>query len=316
MKKNIWILGGTGFIGKALMKCLYRSEDYQLHLLVHQNIPYKLLEPYSLFTGNLEDFDLSWMEKYPPDIIFHLARLGGSNAISRSLASWRGEKANQRLIRFLMGLKTSPVIVYVSGSLMYGHQKSESFADENSELNPVSYARYYYRAEEPWLKAQLSGQLDIRFARPGWILGPDSWLEAFYQKPFLRTGKIPQYGDGHQLMSLIHMEDCAAQIMTLAEKGQKNQTLNIFSGPPVSQKDFAEKLAKLMNAEVEPIAVQKLKKMYGQTVTYALTASIPMTTNFPEIRSACFFHYPDAASMIGSVLSFFENKQGILSKAP
>jgi nucleoside-diphosphate-sugar epimerase len=298
------------------VKRLAYSQDYQLHLLVHQNIPYQLLEPYSVFTGDLQDFDLSWMEKYPPQIIFHLARMGGSSAISRRLSSWKGAKANERLIEFLKRLKNPPVVVYVSGSLMYGAQALGILADENSSLNPVSYARYYYRAEEPWLKAQSKGDLDVRLARPGWIIGPDSWLEAFYLQPFLRAGKIPQYGDGHQLMSVIHLEDCAAQIMNLAENGKKNQNLNVFSGPPVSQKDFAQMLAAHLNAEVETIPVPKLKRMVGQTVADALTASIPMTTIFPEMNIPHFFRYPDVASMIGAAVSLFENKKGVFPKAP
>jgi nucleoside-diphosphate-sugar epimerase len=315
-KKNVWILGGTGFIGKALIKQLSLSDEYLLHLLVHQNIPYKFLEPFSIFTGSLENFDLTWLENYPPDIVFHLARLGGSNAISRSLSSSKGAKANERLIRFLSGMNNPPIIVYVSGSLMYGPQGNGKVANELSELKPVSYARYYYRAEEPWIKAQSSEKLDVRFARPGWILGPDSWFRFFYRDHFLRTGKVPLYGDGNQLMSIIHLEDCASQIVKLAEKGQKNQNLNVFSGAPVSQKHFAEMLASHLNAEVELIPVTKLQKKYGRTVTKALTTSIPMTTNYPELCKSDSFRYPDAESMIKSVLSFFEHKQGVLSKSP
>ncbi|MCA1758672.1 MAG: NAD(P)-dependent oxidoreductase [Bacteroidales bacterium] len=306
-KKNIWIFGGTGFIGKALVKYLSNSEDCLLHLLVHKNIPYRFLEPFSVYTGSLEKFDLSWMEKYPPDIIFHLARLGGSNAISRRISSAKGKKANQRLIQFLPKLKTSPVIVYVSGSLMYGNQKNESLANENSELNPISYARYYYRAEEPWLKAQLSEQLDIRFARPGWIIGQDSWFLKFYWEPYIRSRKIPLYGDGSQLMSLIYLNDCVTQIVNLAEKGQRNQNLNIFSGTPISQKNFAEFLAKRLNTDVVQFPVSKLTMKYGKTITEALTSSIPLTTNYPELNSSDSIYYPDLQGMIEKVISFFEN---------
>ena len=79
MKKNCWILGGTGFIGHQLVKHLSETANYRLHMLVHQNISYRELENHSLFTGNLEDFDWSWLEKYPPTVIFHMARLAGSN---------------------------------------------------------------------------------------------------------------------------------------------------------------------------------------------------------------------------------------------
>jgi len=180
----------------------------------------------------------------------------------------------------------------------------------------VSYGRYYYRAEEPLLKAQRSGPLDIRFARPGWILGPGSWLDAFYRKPFFRTGKIPLYGNGSQLMSLIHLYDCAAQIVKLAEKGEKNQNLNIFSGHPLSQKEFAEMMAKLLNSDIEHIPVPQLIKKYGPTVTDALISSIPLKTNFPALNNPDSLLYPDAVSMLESLVSFFENKQGVLTETP
>lgn len=315
-KKNIWILGGTGFIGKALVKRVSDSGDYKLHLLVHQNIPYRLLEPFAIFTGDLTSFDLSWMEKYPPDIIFHLARLGGANVVARGFSARKGAKANERLIQFLSGMETPPVVVYVSGSLMYGNQQSGAVADENSPLKPVSYARYYYRAEDPWLQAQRSGLLDVRFARPGWIIGSDSWFRIFYRDYFLRSGKVPLYGDGRQLMSLIHLDDCAAQILNLAENGGRGQNLNVFTGQPVTQKDFAECVASCLNAEIELVPESKIRKLYGKTVAEALTSSIPMITNYPELSKPDSFRYPDAESMIKSAHSFSENKQGVFAKTP
>jgi NAD dependent epimerase/dehydratase family enzyme len=116
-------------------------------------------------------------------------------------------------------------------------------------------------------------------------------------------------------MSVIHLEDCAAQLVNLAENGQKNQNLNIFSGSPVSQKDFAEMIAMRLNTEVEAIPVAELMKKYGQTVADALTSSIPMSTIFPEISSSYSFRYPDVASMLESMVSFFENKQAVLTKS-
>src|ERR1035437_4933740 len=153
-KKNIWILGGTGFIGTALLKQLSNNPSNLLHLLVHKNIPYRSLENFNIFTGSLQHFDYTWLEKYPPDIIFHLARIGGSNSIKRYLAAQKGEMANQSLINFFVNLKSSPVIVYVSGSLMYGHQFSGKQADEEIDLSPISYAKYYIHAEKPWIEAQ------------------------------------------------------------------------------------------------------------------------------------------------------------------
>ena len=101
-KKNIWIFGGTGFVGKSLITYLSRIKNYQLHILIHNNAPYKFLEPYNTFTGNFENFDLKWLELYPPDLIFYSARLGGRNRLVRIYRSIKSAKANNRLIEFLI----------------------------------------------------------------------------------------------------------------------------------------------------------------------------------------------------------------------
>lgn len=316
MGKNCWILGGTGFIGHELVKFLAETKRYRLHLLVHQNIPFRELENHALYTGNLEDFDWTWLKKYPPSVIFHMARLGGSNSITRSLASRKGAKANDRLISFLKDQAHSPLLVYVSGSLIYGPQEGEMAADENSAWNPVSYARYYFMGEKPWLNEQYYGTMDIRMARPGWIVGKGSWLKAFYIKPYLETGRIPLYGEGTQRMSLIHVEDCTRLITRLAERGKRKQNLNIMAGSPITQQEFAELLATQLNTQVQQMSFEQMKKKYGQTVTEALTASIPMTTIYPEFYAGFTFRYPDAQSMVEAISSFFEYEQGIFTKTP
>jgi nucleoside-diphosphate-sugar epimerase len=256
------------------------------------------------------------MEKYPPDIIFHLARFGGSNNLTRYFASQKGAKANHRLIKFLRGLKSPPKLVYVSGSLMYGHQLDGKSADEFSELNPISFGRHYITGERPWMDAQRNQLLDIRFARPGWIVGPDSWFKAFYWNHFTMKGKIPLYGDGNQLMSLVYVDDCAGQIVNLAENGETRQNLNIFSGNPVSQHVFARTLAALLNAELDFMPTKSLERKFGQVVGEAFDSSIPLSTHFPDLSGRYENMYPDAETMLRKTISLFENKEGVLSKLP
>jgi nucleoside-diphosphate-sugar epimerase len=301
-KRNVWVLGGTGFIGKALIQQLSHNPNNLVHLLVHKHVPYRVLESYNVFSGSLESFEAAWFEKYPPDILFHLARIGGGNAITRSWAARRGAKANKRLLGILKNLPAPPVVVYVSGSLMYGNQPERMVADESTPLSPVSYARYYVEAERPWLQAQKEQLLDIRFARPGWILGAGSWWTTFYWNPFMQTGNIPLYGDGEQRMSLVDVDDCARQIVLLAERGAKYQNLNIFSGLPVTQRIFAATLAGLLRAGVERIPARQLEKTFGRTVTEALCSSIPLTSQYPDLVEAGYAEFPDLEAMFQKVL--------------
>lgn len=309
-------MGGTGFIGKALSTHLAQDQTNALHFLVHKNIPYQFLEPYNSFTGSLESFDLTWWEKYPPDIIFHLARLGGSNTITRFLSSKRGAKANKRIIDYLCTLKNPPKVVYVSGSLMYGNRKDSLPIEEHSPLSPVAYAKYYILGEAPWIEAQAKRLIDIRFARPGWILGDASWFKVFYWNFYRKTGKIPLFEDGSQLMSLVHLSDCAGQIVNLAENGGLFQNLNIFAGPPIRQDQFAGTLASLLQTETTHISRFNLKMWYGNTVCEALTSSIPLTTSYEEMSYRYALKYPDVKDMLQHTLDTLKHKEPIFSKTP
>src|SRR5208283_1416725 len=252
----------------------------------------------------------------PPDVIYHLARLGGGNMLTRTFASHRGAKANSRLISFLSQSKSRPIIVYVSGSLMYGLQENGNFADEYTTLSPVSYAKTYIHGEKPWIEAQQKQIFDVRFARPGWIVGNGSWFKSFYWNAFLKTGKIPVYGDGNQLMSIIHAEDCAGQIIHLAEHGVTNQNFNIFCGFPITQRLFSETLAGLLEVDTESIRIEALIRKYGSIVSQAFNTPIPLRTKFPELADTYTFRYPDLKSILTRTLFVLKHHETVFPPTP
>ncbi len=300
--RNIWVLGGTGYIGRALVSHLARDSGNRLHLLIHRSAPYRWLEPFNAITGSLSNFDPHWFYRYPPDVVFHLARPAGGHHLTRSRAAYHGEKANRRLARIVEKLDNPPVVVYVSGSLLYGPRPANDPASEDSPLSPAAFARYYQRNEQPWLEVQQSGSLDVRFARPAWIMGPGSWFRKFFYEPLLRDGKVPYYGDGSQLMSLVHLDDCARMIDALARYGHPGKNLNVFTGKPVSQKDFAGMIASLTGRETGQLTYHQTAKQHGKTAAQALTTSIPLRTMHPEMADKAGIHFQDQKNMIASVL--------------
>ena len=300
--RNIWVLGGTGYIGSALVKHLAANPANRLHLQIHRSAPYQRLESFNTFTGSLSTIDPLWFERYPPDVVFHLARPAGSHRITRAWASYRGEKANRRLVRIFERLEKPPVVVYVSGSLLYGPRLAEDPAVEDSHLAPAAFAGYYHRNEKSWLEAQESGVLDVRFARPAWIAGSASWFTRFFHDPMMSSGKVPYYGDGRQLMSLIHLDDCARMIDALSLHGEKGNNLNIFAGPSVTQKKFADILASLSGLKTQQVTYARTTKKYGKTAAWALTTSIPLSTRYPEVADKADVRLHEHAELISAVL--------------
>ena len=282
--KNILILGAGGFIGREIYKQLIQDSRYQIMVLLHENFDYKDYEDANVIVGNLKSFNERWLKKYPPDIVFHLARFAGRWNITRGKASSLAYKANTRFIQLLKNNNLAPIIITVSGSLMYGNQSPGKQANENTKLNPVSFGKYYIKGEDPWIQEQLRGELDIRFARPGWIVGHNSWFKTFFLDFFYKNKCIPVYGNGSQLMSLVSLSDCARLIIDMLELPPKNN-LNVFSLPPVSQLEFSRKLSRLFETDIEEVNHKKLSKKFGNTAAEALISNIPLTSvheNFYE----------------------------------
>jgi nucleoside-diphosphate-sugar epimerase len=307
-QRNVWIFGCTGFIGQELLTHLSSDPGNRLHLLLHRRVDFRRYESFNTFVGSLEDFDSRLFDRYPPDVIFHLARFAGGRTLTRKIASIRAFNANRRLIGLIEKLAKPPLLVYVSGSLMYGTQYNNRPATENTALSPAAYAKYYIRGEQPWLKAQQEGKLDIRFARPGWIVGHASWFVEFYWKYYLRTGKVPSYGDGTQYMSLVSLKDCARLIDLLSREGSERQNLNILMAPPVRQTDFSAALAKQLNTSVDEIHVKDIRMKYGKTVESALTTSIPMATDYPDIYKKFKPLHPNLDSILEQALTVLKNE--------
>jgi nucleoside-diphosphate-sugar epimerase len=306
--QNTWILGASGFIGSALVDQFKPGDETRLNILLHHKPAPSRWEWVNSIPGNLKNIELSWLDRFPPNKIFHLARLAGRNPFLRQSAARQGLRANLRLRDFLKSSYPECSLTYVSGSLMYGHIK-DGIATEDSIINPVAFAREYIRAEQPWMQSVISKDLDVRIARPGWIIGPSSWFRAFFWKPFLNSGHIPLYGDGRQLMSLIHIDDCAKMIKALGENGAKHQIQNVIAGSAISHAEFVEIIAGHLNAPIQNISLAKVAAHYGKAEAEAIGASIPLSTLNPDFLSGIRLSFPSPRDMIVSVIDQLSDRK-------
>ncbi len=303
---NCWVLGGTGFVGTALVEQFTMDANYTLHMLVNKRVASPQLEQYNCIQGDLGSLDLKWFERYPPQVLFHLARIAGSNPIRRKLAARKGKRANQRLIKYFLKQENRPTTVYVSGSLVYGNQEGKTNADEKSEINPLAYARAYIQAEKPWMNQLNDLSMHVKIARPGWIIGPGSWFRRFFWNHYERFGTVPVYGSGNQLMSLIHIEDLARALVMMPDQG--NAINNLFVGQPIPQSQFTKLMADLLGCGIQIITQSEIQRKWGHAEAEALCSSIPMSTNHPAFLDQVDFQYQSPESMLERTLFVLKSK--------
>lgn len=309
--ENKWVLGATGYVGQLVTHRLFtqRAKAYwtgQLVTLGQKTILPWIMERTNFYLFPLHAIPLTLFEKYPPDAIYHCARMAGNSDRSRRIAARKGHAANQRLIDLFKKAQTNIPIVYCSGTLMYGNTLDR--VDEEAALLPIAYARAYEYAERPWVKAAETGEMDVRIARPGWILGPDSWFEHFFYKPAIRAGKVPIYGDGNQFMSIISVEDCAGQLTHLMERGMPNQSANLYGFEPIKQADFAALVAQCLETTTMKIPASETESRFGKTVFEALTSSTPVSTKHKDWRAAYEPLHTDLKALVESTIRRLQAK--------
>jgi nucleoside-diphosphate-sugar epimerase len=349
--KHVWVLGGTGFIGQAVVQLLLDSQA-DVTMLVRPGSSAKLdlrrigklgrsdenvrqdygstdgvakpvqtdnskdfhreqtdgvsssKEPGSginpkgarLFKGDLRSLrweSLAFDAGRTPDAIIHLARIPGRRWLTRWVAGFQGGAASRRLLRWLETLSNPPHTVYVSGTLVYGDRGLQP-ADETTPLNPIAFQRDYVRAELPFLdkmkpvafaRIDKSKPLPVSVVRPPWVIGDGSWFRQFYVNTAFRTGKVPVFGSGDNLMSLIHVEDCAAQIIAVALGDDPGHVYNLCSMLAVSQREFVDTLCRQTGAKPEVLPEAAVRRKYGRTLAEALLFSVNAVSRHALIRN-------------------------------
>lgn len=302
-RKKIFLLGGTGFIGEALTRQL--SADRQandLMMLIHHKAHLQDLEQINTNTGSLGSFQLSLLDQFSPDTVIHLARMSGQGRIGRHLAAWKGARANNRLIDHISRMPSPPHTIYVSGTLVYG-DCGHTPVDEDRPISPIAFAREYIKAEEPWMAALRRGENRVTILRPPWIIGKGSWFAGFYLNSIRNHRSVPLFGDGHNLMSLIDVEDCAGLIAHAVRNSNPGQYYNLYvPGACMTQLEFAERLAKATRTEIRKLSIPEIMRRYGRTVREAFTFSNIGSTKHPEFLSGYKFKFPSIDEMIGNNL--------------
>ena len=245
---RVVVTGGSGFIGGTLLEML-SGKDVEVLAVVHRR-KIKQDKNVTLLPGGIAAMTKAVIDDFSPDVIFHCARptypqLGRAG---RKLAAFRAAGLNKTLLQNLRNSNTSPTLFFLSGSLMYGN--GQKAFNESSPLNPVSYARQYYRGEKPVIAAIEDSTLRIKVVRLPWVLGNGSWFQWFYLDTIRQHRAIPRFGDGSNYMEIIDIRDVTEILWQMAATPSPSGIINVPASKPRTQAEFLSFLSRMFEVPV------------------------------------------------------------------
>ena len=245
---KILLTGGTGFIGKELLKHMTTNE-----VVLVTRSPEKAKQTLNhtdmgnvTYVKNLADFhDLNDFDAIINLAGESIAEKRWSNAQKQTICDSRW-KLTERLVE-LVHASTTPPAVFISGSAVgyYGDQQEHPF-DETLHVQNLHFPHIVCSKWEEIANRARSDMTRVCILRTGIVLAPQGGALQKMLPPY-RLGLGGPIGSGKQFMPWIHMLDMVRGILYLLETSHAHGNFNLCAPHPVSNKEFSKTLAKTLH---------------------------------------------------------------------
>ena len=262
-KPKILVLGGTGFIGKELVKSLVEAghsvrlvtRSIQHGILRVENLPVDLIE------GELNDLDFMNEALNGIDVVYHLARSYGKNwqeyynndvLVTKNIANLSLKRNIRRFIY------TGTIDSYYSGD-------PNEIINSETQLDPLIHMRNHYaraKAETEYVLMQMHKTYDLPIVilRPGIVIGKGCPPSHLGIGMFHSDSKVQFWGNGKNKLPLVLVDDVAkALFLSLDKPDIEGQSFLITDSPLISAREYVDHLSKFIGLDIRssPVPIWK-----------------------------------------------------------
>lgn len=303
---HILIAGASGFIGHALTK--YLMPHHKITVLGRNK---DLLN--RCFDNHIAKISWQELERIDAgdvDVVINLcgytiAEKRWSPEVKKELIDSR-VLPNQQLIAWLIRHNAKPHYICANAVGIYGLQEPgdmHSF-DEDAVINYAKPHDFLSEIAVAWqqsLQPAIDFGIAVTTARFGVVLKRQQAMLAKLELPF-KLGLGSTIGSGQQYLSWIHIDDACQALDFLIAHPEVTGPVNITAPMPVSQKEFATTLAKIMKRPLflnMPAFMIKLifgemgecLLLKGQRVVPKRLNELGYTFKYPSVRDALAAEY-------------------------
>jgi uncharacterized protein len=303
--RTILIAGGTGLVGKSLVKLLMKK-NYEVIILTRNltdNVAKSNIS-YALWNVKEGTIDIEALKK--ADAIIHLAGAGvmykkWNEAYKKEIEESR-TKSSALLLSTLHKIEHKvKVLVSASAIGWYGEDKIlNHYFTENDKADEAFLGMVCKKWEQ---SVEAAEEMGIRVCklRTGIVLSDDGGAYKEFKAP-LKFGIASILGNGKQMVSWIHIDDLCRQFIFALENEKMNGSYNAVAPMPVSNKTLTLEIAKNVKGKFYiPIHVPDfiLKIILGGRSIEILKST---TVSCEKIKAAGFtFLYPSIEAAINEI---------------
>jgi len=295
---KVLVVGGSGFIGKALCSQLLKNESQVSVLTRSIKERSKLAASINFITELRGDDDYY-------DVIINLAgqslnQKRWNEEVKKNIYESRIQ-TTQKIINFIKKSKLKPKLL-ISGSAVgfYGNHYDQIFTEESIAVDN-GFTHKLCADWEKTAEQALTYGVRVCLLRTGIVLGRDGGALKEMIPPF-NFGLGAKLGNGKQWMSWIHMEDAVGAIIFLMNNDTLTGAFNLTAPEATNNQTFSSELAAALHRPcfltMPKIVVEILFGEMGKTLLLNGQKVVPSKL----LNSGYKFKFPNVSAALENIL--------------
>ena len=272
--KKIFVTGGAGFIGSALVEKLV---DLGHEVMVYDNllrgnkIDHDTMKKITFIKGDVRDKDKVILSSSGCDVIFHLAAVLGVDIVADNpVETMEVETIGMQHVAEACQVNGIKKVLYASTSGIYGHNAIEQAVTEDIIVDPRTSYAMAKRYNEIYLGALNEEKgLDAIALRFFNVYGPKQDNRMVIPRFIEQAQKgdpITVFGNGKQTRDFTWIDDTVDACISLMEKVSGYHIVNIANENEGCIEDLAFTIKKVTQSSSEIKYIDAPKKRYDYEV--------------------------------------------------
>ncbi len=273
--RRVVVTGGTGMIGRAVVRRLLRDPDWEVRVADHRPAPDWMRESCQLQLGDLRERDVARQALGGCSHVIHLAAIVGGIANFHKLPYTLTE-VNNALTGQVVGTAIEHEVqrlVYVSSSMVFERASEYPTTEEHVRDCPTPRSAYGFSklAGEVYTRAA-HDQHGLRYTicrpfnayGPGEVPDPDEpgiahAVPDLIAKALAGQHPLQIFGSGEQTRTLTHVDDIADGIVTaMAAPAGENEDFNISASEELAVAEIARLIWQACGLDPETLEFEHL----------------------------------------------------------